>query len=43
MKPSATSPVGSASVIDETALSLINGLLRDRSIEKNGQDWIRRL
>lgn len=29
--------------IDETARSLINGLLRDGSLEKDGQDWIRRV
>jgi hypothetical protein len=29
-------------IIEETTRSLINGLLRDRSIEKDGQDWIRR-
>jgi hypothetical protein len=30
-------------VITETARSLINGLLRAGSIEKDGQDWIRRV
>jgi hypothetical protein len=30
-------------VIKGTVLSLINGLLRDRSIEKDGQEWIRRV
>ncbi|MCX6849019.1 MAG: N-6 DNA methylase [Verrucomicrobia bacterium] len=29
-------------LIDEQARSLINGLLRDGSLEKDGQDWIRR-
>lgn len=29
-------------LIDESARSLINGLLRDGSLEKDGQDWIRR-
>lgn len=30
-------------LIDESARSLIKGLLRDGSLEKDGQDWIRRI
>jgi hypothetical protein len=30
------------SLIEETARSLINGLLREGSLEKDGQDWLRR-
>ncbi len=29
-------------IIDESARSLINGLLREGSLEKDGQSWIRR-